>query len=67
MLNYKIKGGFKLSTFKQFAIKDGMALSLELIKEIVITPGVPIQKEIIKQSYELLQHLDHVLVILYYA
>ena len=68
MLNYKIKGGFQLSTFKQFAInKDGMALSLEFLKEIVITPGVPIQKEIIKKSYELLQHLDHVLVILYYA
>ena len=67
MLNSKIKGGFQLSTFKQFAIKDGRALSLEYLKEIVITPGVPIQKEIIKQSYELLQRLDHVLVILYYA
>jgi hypothetical protein len=37
------------------------------LKEIVVTPGVPIQKEIIKKSYELLQHLDHVMVILYYA
>ena len=34
---------------------------------MVITPGVPIQKEILKQSHELLEHLDHVLVILYYA
>ena len=68
VLNNKIKGGVQLSTFKQFAInEDGKALSLKLIKEIVITPGVPIQKEIIKKSYELLQHLDHVLVILYYA
>ena len=30
VLKYKIKGGFKLSTFKQFAInKDGKALSLK--------------------------------------
>ena len=30
VLNYKIKGGFELSTFKQFAInKDGKALSLK--------------------------------------
>jgi len=30
VLNYKIKGGFQLSTFKQFAInKDGKALSLK--------------------------------------
>ena len=30
VLNYKIKGGFHLSTFKQFAInKDGKALSLK--------------------------------------
>ena len=28
VLNNKIKGGFQLSTFKQFAIKDGKALSL---------------------------------------
>ena len=54
VLNSKIKGGFKLSTFKRFAIKDGRALSLEYIKEEVITPDVPIQKAIIKQTYELL-------------
>ena len=67
MLNYKIKGGVKLSTFKQFAIKDGRALSLNYIKEVVITPEVPIQKAILKQTYELLKDLDHVLVLLYYA
>ena len=67
MLNSKIKGGFQLSTFKQFAIKDGRALSLEFSKEIVITPEVPIQKAILKQTYELLEHLDHVLVVLWYA
>ena len=33
VLNSKIKGGIRLSTFKQFAInKDGMALSLNYIK-----------------------------------
>ena len=67
MLNNKIKGGFKLSIFKRFAIKDGKALSLEYLKEVVITPDVPIQKEITKQTYRLLQDLDHVLVVLYYA
>ena len=68
VLNSKIKGGFKLSTFKRFAInKEGRALSLEYIKEIVITLDVPIQKEITKQTYALLQDLDHVLVVLYYA
>ena len=55
VMNNKTKGGFHLSTFKQFAInEDGRALSLEFLKEVVITPGVPIQKEIIKKSYELL-------------
>ena len=29
VLNNKIKGGFQLSSFKQFAIKDGKALSLK--------------------------------------
>ena len=67
VLSSKIKGGFKLSTFKRFAIKDGKALSLEYLKEVVITPDVPIQKEITKETYQLLQDLDHVLVVLYYA
>jgi hypothetical protein len=52
VLNNKIKGGFQLSTFKQFAInKDGMALSLNYIKEVAMTPEVPIQKAILKQTY----------------
>ena len=68
MLSSKIKGGFQLSDFKRFAInKDGRALTLEYLKEVVITPDVPIQKEITKQTYGLLQDLDHVLVVLYYA
>ena len=66
MLYSKLKGGFKLSTFKRFAIKDGRALTLEYIKEVVITTDVPIQKEITKQTYGLLQDHDHVLVVLYY-
>ena len=32
-----------------------------------MTPEVPIQKAILKQTYELLEHLDHVLVVLWYA
>ena len=67
VLNNKILGGFQLSTFKQFAIKDGRALSLNYIKEVVMTPEVPIQKAILKQTYELLKDLDHVMVVLYYA
>ena len=67
VLNSKIKGGFQLSTFKRFAIKDGKALTLEYLKEIEITLDIPIQKEITKQTYELLKDLDHVLVVLYYA
>ena len=51
VLNYKIKGGFQLSTFKQFAIKDGKALSLEYIRKVEITPEVHIQKAINKQTY----------------
>ena len=66
VLDSKIKGGFQLSTFKRFAIKDGRALTLEYLKEVVINPDVPIQKEITKQTYGLLQDLDHVLVVLYY-
>ena len=68
MLNYKIKGGFHLSTFKHFAInKDGRALSLNYIREVEMTPEVPIQKAILKQTYELLKDLDHVMVVLYYV
>jgi hypothetical protein len=67
VLDSKRKGGFKLSDFKRFAIKDGRALTLEYLKEVVINPEVPIQKEITKQTYALLQDLDHVLVVLYYA
>ena len=67
MLSSKIKGGFQLSDFKRFAInKDGRALTLEYLKEVVITTDVPIQKEITKQTYALLQDLDHMLVVLYY-
>jgi hypothetical protein len=68
VLNNKIKGGFEISTFKQFAInKDGRALSLNYIQSVETTPDVPIQKAILKQTYKLLEHLDHVLVVLYYA
>ena len=67
VLSSKIKGGFQLSDFKRFAInKEGKALTLEYLKEVVITTDVPIQKEITKQTYALLQDLDHVLVVLYY-
>ena len=68
VLSNKIKGGFQLSDFKRFAInKEGKALTLEYLKEVEITPEVPIQKEITKQTYELLKDVDHVLVVLYYA
>jgi len=67
VLNYKIKGGFQLSTFKQFAIKDGRALSLNYITDVAMTPEVPIQKAILKQTYELLKDLDHVMVVLWYV
>jgi hypothetical protein len=68
VLSSKIKGGIKLSSFKRFAInKEGRALSLEYLKDVVITTDVPIQKDITKQTYELLKDRDHVLVVLYYA